>query len=126
MEEGNRVKKYLALVILIVFGFLAGQIASAAGFSYVDLVKKGGDVNFKPVFYQLKDSEGGSDEVYGRKSPAFIIKTGPGPRDEQGRQLFNIFVMPTNGKPAFSTIAPFDSERRQGTIDDPQPGDLVN
>jgi hypothetical protein len=118
-------KKYLLLLLIITCAFAAG-VVSAAGFTYVDLLKRGGNVNFKPVFYQLKDSEGGSDEAYGRKSPAFIVKNSSGERDEQGRLLFDVFVLPTNGKPAFSARVPFDSSRSAGSIDHPQPGDLVN
>lgn len=81
------------------------------------------DVVGKRVYYQLLDSEGGTDEPGGRKRPAITNRVYQGKRDEQGRILTGIFVMEGSG---FSKDAPTSSGREPGTFDLYKSGDAVS
>lgn len=80
----------------------------------------------KRVFYQLTDSEGGSDAPGGRKSIALVRNGLTGERDILGRQINLIEVFPCVDRASFKTKAPLSSGREPGTFDLAKDGDLVN
>jgi len=82
------------------------------------------DVVGKRVYYQLTDSEGGTDEPGGRKRVAFIAHTyHDSRRDTEGRLISNLFIGWEGG---FNKDSGYDSSRQPGTWDIFKDGDRVS